>query len=294
MVDQPSQMFGSELRQAYRAPAKARDAIMDPSINDSYGSPWMKRFDGKVALVTGAARGLGRVTAQAFAREGAKVVVADIDEVGGQATMSLIRDEGAEALFIRADVGTESDVAALIDKTVDAYGRLDCAVNNAGVVRFAPLVEETAAGFDFHLHTNLRGVFYCMKHEIRQMLKNGGGAIVNQSSITGSLTGNPGETAYAATKGGVDGLTKSAALEVAKHNISINAIAACGIDAPGDVFHQWMEKEKITPQAAGALFPIGRMGKAEELTAAVLFLCSDEARFIVGHLLVVDGGWIAR
>jgi NAD(P)-dependent dehydrogenase (short-subunit alcohol dehydrogenase family) len=133
-----------------------------------------------------------------------------------------------------------------------------------------------------------------MKHQIRQMLKNGGGAIVNQSSITGSLTGNPGETAYAATKGGVDGLTKSAALEVAKHNISINAIAACGIDAPGDVFHQWMEKEKITPEAAGKLFPIGRMGKADELTAAVLFLCSDEARFIVGHLLVVDGGWIAR
>ncbi len=166
----------------------------------------MKRFDGKVALVTGAARGLGQVTAQAFAREGAKVVVADIDEAGGQATMGLIRDEGAEVLFIRADVGVESDVAALIEKTVDAYGRLDCAVNNAGVVRFNPLVEETAAGFDFDLHTNLRGVFYCMKHEIRQMLKNGGGAIVNQSSITGNLTGNPGETAYAATKGGVDGL----------------------------------------------------------------------------------------
>ncbi len=254
----------------------------------------MKRFDGKVALVTGAARGLGRVTAQAFAREGAKVVMADIDEAGGLATMSLLRDEGADVLFVRADVGIESDVAALIDKTVDAYGRLDCAVNNAGVVRFAPLVEETAEGFDFHLHTNLRGVFYCMKHEIRQMLKNGGGAIVNQSSITGSLTGNPGETAYAATKGGVDGLTKSAALEVAKRNISINAIAACGIDAPGDVFHQWMEKENIIPEAAGNLFPIGRMGKADELTAAVLFLCSDEARFIVGHLLVVDGGWIAR
>jgi len=254
----------------------------------------MQRFAGKVALVTGAARGLGRVTALAFAREGAKVVASDIDEAGGEETAGLIRAAGGEALFVRADVGVEPDVVALVDKTVEAYGRLDCAVNNAGVVRFQPLAEETAEGFEFHLHTNLRGVFFCMKHEIRQMLKNGGGAIVNQSSITGSLTGNPGESVYAATKGGVDGLTKTAALEVAKDNISINAIAACGIDAPGDVFHQWMEKEHITPEAAGKLFPIGRMGKADELTAAVLFLCSDEARFIVGHLLVIDGGWIAR
>ena len=133
-----------------------------------------------------------------------------------------------------------------------------------------------------------------MKHEIRQMLRNGGGAIVNQSSITGSLTGNATESLYAATKGGVDALTKSVALEVAKDNISVNAIAACGIDAPGDVFHQWMEREHITPEQAGKLFPIGRLGKAEELAAAVLFLCSEQARFIVGHLLVVDGGWIAH
>jgi NAD(P)-dependent dehydrogenase (short-subunit alcohol dehydrogenase family) len=254
----------------------------------------MGAFNGKVALVTGAARGLGRVTALAFAREGARVIVADIDEPGGQETLALVRAAGADGLFVRADVRVEADVEAMVAKTVEAYGRLDCAVNNAGVVRFAPIVEQTAEGFDFHVDTNLRGVFYCMKHEIRQMLKNGGGAIVNQSSITGSLTGNPGESAYAATKGGVDGLTKTVALEVAQQNISVNAIAACGIDAPGDVFHQWMEKENITPEQAGKLFPIGRMGKADELTAAVLFLCSDQARFIVGHLLVIDGGWIAR
>jgi len=195
---------------------------------------------------------------------------------------------------VRADVGLESDVETMIAKTVDAYGRLDCAVNNAGVARFAPLIEETTESFDFHLRTNLRGVFYCMKHEVRQMLKNGGGAIVNQSSITGSLTGLPGETMYAATKGGVGGLTKSATLEVAKDNISINAVAACGINAPGDMFHRWMEKEKMSAEDAGKLFPIGRMGTADELAAAVLFLCSDQARFIIGHLLVVDGGWIAR
>ena len=195
---------------------------------------------------------------------------------------------------MRADVGIDLDVEAMVAKTVEAYGRLDCAVNNAGVVRFSPIIDETTEGFNFHVDTNLRGVFYCMKYEIRQMQKNGGGAIVNQSSITGSLTGNPGEGAYAATKGGVDGLTKTVALEFAKNNISVNAIAACGIDAPGDVFHQWMEKENITFDQANKLFPIGRMGRADELTAAVLFLCSEEARFIVGHLLVVDGGWIAR
>jgi len=254
----------------------------------------MGQFDGKVALVTGAARGLGRVTAHAFAREGARVVLTDIDEPGGQETLQQLRAAGGDGLFLRSDVSVEADVEAMVAKTVETFGRLDCAVNNAAVVRFAPIIEETKESFDFHVDTNLRGVFYCMKHEIRQMLKNGGGAIVNQSSVTGSLTGNPGEGVYAATKGGVDGLTKTVALEVAKHNISVNAIAACGIDAPGDVFHQWMEKENITPEQAGRLFPTGRMGKADELTAAVLFLCSDQARFIVGHLLVIDGGWIAR
>lgn len=252
------------------------------------------RFDNKVVLITGAARGLGRVTALAFAREGAKVALSDNDEAGGIETLNMIRASGGEGLFIGADVRSEPDVESMVAETVRSFGRLDCAVNNAGVVRFEFIVDETQEGFDFHLDVNLRGVFFCMKHEIRQMRKNGGGSIVNQSSITGSLTGNPGEGAYAASKGGVDGLTKTVALEVAKDNISVNAICACGIDAPGDVFHQWMEKEGITAETAGKLFPIGRMGRADELTEAVLFLSSEQARFIVGHLLVVDGGWIAR
>ncbi len=254
----------------------------------------MKAFEGKVAIVTGAARGLGRVTALAFAREGARVVLTDLDREGGEESLDLLRRAGGDGLFLRSDVRVESDAEEMVRKTVEAYGRLDCAVNNAAVVRFAPIADETTESFDLHVDTNLRGVFHCMKHEIRQMLRNGGGAIVNQSSITGSLTGNATESLYAATKGGVDGLTKSVALEVARHNISVNAIAACGIDAPGDVFHQWMQRENIAPEDAGKLFPIGRMGKAEELTAAVLFLCSEQARFIVGHILVVDGGWIAH
>jgi len=152
----------------------------------------MGSFSGKVALVTGAARGLGRVTAQAFADEGARVVVTDIDEPSGQETLRLVRAVGGEGLFFRA----------MVKNTVGAYGRLDCAVNNAGVVRFTPIVDETTESFDFHIDRNLRGIFYCMKHEIPQMLKNGGGTIVNQSSSPAIQT----ESIYA-TKGGVDGLT---------------------------------------------------------------------------------------
>jgi NAD(P)-dependent dehydrogenase (short-subunit alcohol dehydrogenase family) len=254
----------------------------------------MGSFDGRVALVTGAARGLGRITALAFAREGAKVVFTDIDESGGAETLRMVEQAGGEGMFLRSDVRVERDVEAMVDRTVERFGRLDCAVNNAGVVGYAPIDKATVDEFDAIVDPNLRGVFLCMKYEVRQMKRNGGGAIVNQSSVTGSITGNATESIYAATKGGIDGFTKSVALEVAKHNISVNAIACCGIDAPGDMFRDWMERQNISAEEVGKFFPIGRMGRADELAAAVLFLCSENARFILGHLLVVDGGWTAH
>jgi NAD(P)-dependent dehydrogenase (short-subunit alcohol dehydrogenase family) len=253
----------------------------------------MGAFTGKVALVTGAARGLGRVCALAFAREGARVVMTDIDAPGGEETLGLLQQAGGEGLFLKSDVRREADVEVMIARTVEAYGRLDCAVNNAGFVTFEPIVDATSEQYDQIMDTNLRGVFYCMKHEIRQMLKNGGGAIVNQSSVTSSITGTPNEALYAASKGGVNGLTKSVALEVARHNISVNALATCAIDAPGDMIWQYLEQEQVPVEQLLARIPIGRMGKAEELAATVLFLCSESARFIIGQTLVLDGGFTA-
>jgi NAD(P)-dependent dehydrogenase (short-subunit alcohol dehydrogenase family) len=167
-------------------------------------------------------------------------------------------------------------------------------VNNAGTEITGNLVDQTGANCDALIDTNVKGVFYCLKHEMRQMLQRGGGAIVNQASVTSSLTGVIGNGLYAATKGAVIALTKTAALEVAKQNISVNAIAACAIDVPGDMIWQWIEETGTKPEQIAAALPIGRMGKPEELVAAVLFLCSDEARFITGHTLVVDGGFIAQ
>jgi NAD(P)-dependent dehydrogenase (short-subunit alcohol dehydrogenase family) len=254
----------------------------------------MFSFKDKVVVVTGAARGLGRVTALGFAQAGAKVVLSDIDDAGGAETLEMLRAAGGEGLYLHTDVRNEAEVESMIGKTVATYGRLDCAVNNAGTEIVGNLVDQTAENFDALIDTNIKGVFYCMKHEIRQMLASGGGAIVNQSSVTSSITGIAGNGLYAATKGAVIALTKTAALEVAKQNISVNAIAACAIDAPGDMIWQWIKETGGTPEQITAMLPIGRMGKPEELVAAVMFLCSDEARFIVGHTLAVDGGFVAQ
>jgi len=254
----------------------------------------MFSFTGKMVVVTGAARGLGRVTALGFARAGAKVVISDIDDAGGEETLRLLQSEGGEGLYLHTDVRSEAQVQAMIEKAVAKYGHLNCAVNNAGTELLGNIADQTAEHFDLLLDTNVKGVFYCLKHELRQMMKNGGGSIVNQSSVTSSLTGVPGNGLYAATKGAVIALTKTAALEAARHNINVNAIAACAIDVRGDMIWQWISETGTSPEQIMAALPVGRMGKPEELVAAVLFLCSDQARFITGHTLPVDGGFLAQ
>jgi NAD(P)-dependent dehydrogenase (short-subunit alcohol dehydrogenase family) len=251
----------------------------------------MSEFKDKVIMITGAARGLGRHTAVAFAREGARVVLTDINENGGHETLQLVHGAGGEGIFLRSDAAIERDVAHAVDTAVETYGQLDCAVNNAAVEVLALLVDQSEENWDRTFNTNVKGVMFCMKHQIRHMLKSGGGAIINQSSITSHLTGMPGSSAYAASKAAVVGLSKSAALEVARDGININCIAAGGIlaDEPS-VFSDFLALNKVDHAVAKQAFPIGRFGKAEEFTSAVLFLCSARSRFITGTTLVIDGG----
>jgi len=247
-----------------------------------------KPFADKVAFVTGAANGIGRATALAFVREGANVVIADVSEKGNQETARIIEELGGRALAVRCDVSRGQDVKVALDKAVEAFGRLDFAFNNAGVEqKNAATAEIGEEEWGWIVDTNLRGVFLCMKYEIPLLLKQGGGAIVNTSSGAGVI-GIKGGAAYAAAKHGVIGLSKSAALDYASHNIRVNAVAPGYIDTP------MMDRfTGGTSEGRGKVIaeePIGRMGKPEEVAAAVLWLCSDAARFVIGHTLVVDGG----
>jgi NAD(P)-dependent dehydrogenase (short-subunit alcohol dehydrogenase family) len=248
-------------------------------------------FAGKVAFVTGAASGIGRATAAAFASAGASVAVADVSEQGNQETARLIEDQGGRALAVRCDVTSGQDVKAALEQAVDAFGRLDVAFNNAGVEQpVGPAAEVSEEQWDRIVDINLRGVFLCMKHEIPLMLQQGGGAIVNTSSGAG-VTAVKGQAAYTAAKHGVVGLTKAAALDYAEANLRINAVCPGIIDTA--MMQRFTGDSAEGRQRVIGQEPVGRMGTPEEIAGAVLWMCSDAAAFVVGHALVIDGGQTA-
>lgn len=250
-----------------------------------------KIFENKVAIVTGGSYGIGQATAIAFARRGAKVVIADWLEDKEQVTLNQVKAAGGEALFVQCDVSKAADVVALIDKTLLTFGRLDFAFNNAGIEGVsAPAHECTQKNWEQVLSVNLTGTWLCMKHEIPHMLKAGKGAIVNCASVAG-LIGFPGLPAYVASKHAVVGLTKTAALENARQGIRINAVC------PGVIRTAMVDritgKNKAVEQQFADQEPVGRFGEPAEVAEAVIWLCSDAASFVTGHSLPVDGGWVA-
>jgi NAD(P)-dependent dehydrogenase (short-subunit alcohol dehydrogenase family) len=249
-----------------------------------------KTFSGKVALVIGGTSGIGKATAIAFARAGAKVVVSGRREKEGAEVVAEIKKLGGDATFARADIAKDADVKAMVDFTVRKYGRLDIAFNNAGVEWMGPLDQATEAEYRRVFDINVWGVLNSMRHEIPVMLKNGGGAIVNTSSVLGHV--GMGQTSiYIASKHAVEGLTKSVALEFAKQNMRINAVAPAAVAT--EMVDRFAGKEGEMRDHLASLHPIGRIGASEEIAAAVLYLCSDDAKFTVGTSLVVDGGFIA-
>lgn len=252
----------------------------------------MKRFEGRVALVTGGGSGIGRATSLAFANEGARVVVDDINVQGGEETLRLIKSAGGDAIFVKADVSKAAEVEAMVHRAIEIYGRIDCAFNNAGVGEPLKRLSKTSEdNWDRVMATNLKGVYLCMKYEIPHMYKQGKGAIVNTASLAG-LKGLSGQAAYAASKHGVVGLTKSAALEYAGASIRINAVCPGVIDTP--LIAPNMRDRPQVQKAYVDMEPIGRLGKPEEIAAAVLWLCSDEASFVIGSCFSVDGGVVAK
>jgi NAD(P)-dependent dehydrogenase (short-subunit alcohol dehydrogenase family) len=254
----------------------------------------MPSFADKVVLITGTARGCGAVLAEAFAKDGATVVGCDVDAEMGEAAAEEVRASGGRMEFSSVDVSREEEVVALVARTLDAHGGLSCAINNAGTEELSEIAEATEGAFDGLIATDLKGLFFCLKHEIKAMRRGGGGAILNMSSVTSSITAAPANGLYAATKGGVNGLTKAAAIEVGRDNISVNALAFAAIDIPGSMIWRYLDEQHVPEEALLQAFPVGRMGRPEELVAAAMYLCSDEARFCTGTTLVLDGGFTAQ
>jgi NAD(P)-dependent dehydrogenase (short-subunit alcohol dehydrogenase family) len=248
-------------------------------------------FHGKVGIVTGGTSGIGRDTAVLFAKAGAKVVVAGRREVEGKETIDLIRAAGGDGLFVKTDVSQAAEVRTLVQKTVEKFGRLDIAFNNAGIEgSWSPIAEQSEEEWDRTIDINLKGVWLCLKYEIQQMLKQGGrGAIVNMASVAG-LIGSAGAATYCASKHGVMALTKSAALETARSGIRINGVCPAVIETPmGERIWGAPEAKKF----ALGLHPIGRFGTPMEIAEAVVWMCSDRASFMTGQSLVLDGGFLA-
>ena len=256
----------------------------------------MGLVSGMVALVTGSATGIGRAAAQKFAEEGAKVVVSDVNRSGGLETVSLITQKGGDAVFVMADVTKAADVEALVAKTLDAYGRLDCACNNAGIEgKITPIAEQSEQDFDRVMSVNAKGTFLCLKFEIMQMLKNGGGAIVNLASVAG-LTGFPGLGSYVASKHAINGLTKNAALEYSKLGVRVNSVCPGGIETRmlDSLVTQASEGRADTREMMDPLHPIGRIGSPHEVAELIVWLCSSRASFVTGANIAVDGGYVAQ
>lgn len=251
-----------------------------------------RMYEGKVAFVTGAGSGIGRAAALVFAREGASVAISDIHKGRAEQTAHMVEERGGKALAMPCDVSRDDDVRAAVEKTVQAFGRLDSAFNNAGVEEKSSMTADvTVEEWDRILAINLRGVFLCMKSEIPRMLQRGGGAIVNCSSVAG-LVGFEGIPAYTASKHGIVGLTKTAALDYAKSKIRVNAVCPGVIDTP--MVERFIGGNPKMQEIMLALEPVGRLGKPEEIGEAVAWLCSDAASFVTGQAVAVDGGFVTR
>ncbi len=251
------------------------------------------RLKGRIIIVTGGGSGIGRAAAYCFCREGAQVVVADVSVTGGEETVKKIKSGGGDAVFVKCDVSKAQEVKAMVDECVDTFGGLNCAFNNAGIEGIqAPTADYSEDIWDKAIHINLIGVYLCMKYEIPEMLKSGGGSIVNMSSILG-LVGFPGASAYVAAKHGVVGLTKTAAIEYATQGIRVNAVC------PAFILTPMLERGGITTNPemmkyVSDLHPMKRMGKPEEVAESVIWLFTDAASFVTGTSLLVDGGYLSQ